>query len=195
MLLGYFKEFGREDPVLQMGGDGISAIPILIDIYKDAKTAEYKGIPPDTIRISSDGLTGGRVLVYPDTHGTEAMVSQCWGVDLGIILSENFQNYLYSEAFSKALFSSENDSRLIESKKAGYFDLLTNFASQQGFVPFWFSDSYCQCMRLDNSVWLMIKRAEDDRTNVFLSGKKHDLRDKTKVAFLKQFELKDWSPK
>ncbi|WP_020474937.1 hypothetical protein [Zavarzinella formosa] len=196
LLVAYYKEFGRRDPVLEMGGDGMPKIPVLIGIYREALAAGpevNKEIPPDTIMISSPGLTGGRVLVYSEGDPeAEPQVAQSWAMDLGVTMAASFQNHLYQQAFSRGRFPSGGEYRGLSTTSLAERGPLREFAGQQGFVSLWFSDPFAECMERDDLVCLKMSQKSRDKIYVYLSGPNPATLDSVRDAFLKQFKMDTW---
>ncbi|WP_020474938.1 hypothetical protein [Zavarzinella formosa] len=196
LLRSYFREFGRRDPVLEMADDGMPKISLLILTYREIWTADYKDVPPGAIRISTDGLTGGRALVYPKGRGgksdAEPQVVRCWGHDLDAPMAVSFQNHLYQQAFCKGRFPSGANYRGLLTKSVEEFDSLRELAERQGFAPLWFSDSFTQCMERDDSTWFVMNHQSTDEIYAYLSGRNSATLDAVRDAFLKQFKMHTW---
>jgi hypothetical protein len=199
---GYLSEFGAHDGPLKMADDGNPRIGSLIKLYIEEDLKSIPEIPQHCVAIATQGLTGGRALLYqakPDGHGgfeyspDEPRVVVNVDADIDYPCAQSFRNYLYRQAFVRGRFPQGAPFASLFRADDKLYAEASQFAPSLGLQAYWFSDDYSVCMERDDGAALHIVRY-NDRVSLYLCAMDKETRDQLKATLIPNLGLRDSSP-
>lgn len=188
LYVEYLRAFGRNDP-LKLTDDADSRIGELIDFYRMQAQENYAQVPPKTVIIGLEVLSGGRGLCYAQV--SEPIVVATWDGQAGAIQAKSFRNYLYSQTFQGSRFPVGKDFGSLHGNDKCATASLTAFAVTKAFEAYWFCDAYQACLERGDD-FLFISQVEDG-TSVFLNCASTPENDNLVKEFTRSFQLQDTS--
>ena len=160
IYIGYLYNFGLQDSVLKMAGDAETTLNELIEFYEQQALCGNQDIPHNGVVIATEGLSGGRALIYSESKDVEPIVVVNWSQDIGEICAQSFRNHLYHQAFIRGRLRAEFR-QVAYGTDQSFFARIGSFALQVGFQSYWFSDDCQLCLERDDDVVINVRRTKD----------------------------------
>jgi hypothetical protein len=169
LYLGYLKEFGENDGILELTEDSDPKLKSLIDFYLKVYGRFPSRLPERAVLIGVGGLGGERCLLYSETgEREEPRVVVNWEDNTYGTLAQTFRNYLYHQAFIRGLVRRGYTLSMYRDgtdAKPEVQQLMLDL----GFQSYWFSDDWQGCLERDDggAVVCVFIEMETQRTTVF----------------------------
>jgi hypothetical protein len=192
LYVDYLRLAGRRDDGLDLTNDAFSDIRHLIKLYERRAVRAVNSIPKNGVLIGSEGLSGGRSLIYPETDPLEPQVAVTWSGDVEYVQSATFRNYLYSTAFFRCRVARSVPSSCTSLRDRRALDETVRFALQLGFEPYWFNDTYRACFERPDGAAVQIECRNG--TLVYSVARDAGSRDQLRDQFVRQFGMRvEWT--
>ncbi len=198
LYVAYLREFGGADRVLRMADDGDPRVASLIEFYEEQAGEEEPEIPASAVVIATQGLSGGRALLYADDAEpggapAEPSVVENWWGDVGDTFAQSFRTYLYSQAYVRGRFPQDRVFPILYRNGDAPLAAAVGVAEELGFRPYWFSDVLRVCMDRDDGAALQLVRKER-RVIAYLRSDDDARGAELKSALLRRLDLRDGTP-
>jgi hypothetical protein len=193
LYVGYLREFGQKDRVLQMAGDCNSRVRSLLEFYEEQRTATPAEIPPNAVVIGTYGLSEDRILLYPpdarDNRVVEPAVALSTIAHVQYVCARNFRNHLYSQAVARGKIP---DGFLLSVRREdeAFLTEATEACHSLGFMSYWFSDEYRSSLERDDGAIIQVVRVPS-RTTIYGRFLSEAARNEVRSFFITRYRVAD----